>query len=399
MNVLAGMYDFYKSRSGNFWLFESSIWLHLFASSFVAVFIPVFLYNEGFSLSSIFLYYLILHTVNIPFNIIAGNLTGKIGSRNVVIIATIIFLFFFISFSFLQPGNWVIFLLMSFLAAVYDAFYYVSSLNIFMESNKDPENSGKNTGILNIVVSMAYLLGPLAGSAIILLSENENLVLYAATFFLFLSILPLFKIRDENIIHENKIMSLRDFFKSDREKKNHFSLMFYKIGEGIEYIIFPLYLFIIIGTLESVALLAVMIPVFSFFFTYLSGNIKRENRRFYIQLGSLLIALVWVSRIFFDGNHALYIGSILMSLLIIFVRVPIDSNIFRTGNEDMHSLSSSVYKNISGMFAKGLSFGILFLISILSEENIFIYAFLISALSALGVIFVNRYYWKKIESS
>ncbi len=397
MNIINGMQNFYRSRTKNFWLFESSMWLHLFSSSFVSVFIPVLLFKEGFSISMILLYYFVLHLVNVPSNFLAGKLTAKLGSRVVVITATIFYLLFFLSFSLLESGSLLLLFLMATLAAIYDAFYYVASLNIFMESSKDPENSGKNTSILNIVSSMAYLLGPFAGSAILLLSENKNTVLYAVVFFLFLSIFPLFKMKDEGIEHESKLMNPKEFFSSDRERKNHLSLMFYKMGEGIEFILFPLYIFIILGTLESVAILAVLIPIFSFFFTYLSGNIKRSNRRFYIQFGSLLIAALWFSRIYLDSQYALYIGSVVMSLLIIFVRIPIDANIFRTGNESHHSLSSSVYKNTSAMLAKGILFGTLYFVSLYSVENIFYWAFSLSAVTSIAVIFINKYYWKKIE--
>lgn len=398
MHVIAGMYTFFKSRTKNFWLFEASVWLHLFSASFISVFIPVLLYEDGFGISTILLFYFLLHFINIPSNFLAGKITGRIGSRNSVVIATIFYLLFFLSFTTLETETVGTLILMAILAALYDGFYYVASLNMFMESSKNPENSGKNTGILNIIISLAYLLGPFAGSLILLLTKNEDYVLYAAAFFLFLSILPLFKMKSGPKNKEVKIMPIKEFFRSDRERKNHFALMFYKVGEGTEYILFPLYLFLIIGTLESVAVLAVLVPIFSFFFTYLSGNIKRENRRFFIQFGSLLIALLWLSRMYFDGNYALYAGSILMSLLIIFVRIPIDANIYRTGNEELHSLSSSVYKNSLSMFAKGILFGILFVLSFsLDIHSLFATAFFISAICSLVVIFINKYYWKKIN--
>lgn len=397
MHVLAGMYNFYKSRTKNFWLFETSVWLHLFSASLVSVFIPVLLYTDGFDLSTILLFYFILHLVNIPSNFLAGKITGKIGSRNSVIIATLFYLLFFISFTTLEAETLGTLFLMAALAALYDGFYYVASLNIFMDSSNDPENSGKNTSILNIVSSLAYLAGPIVGSIILLSTRNEDYVLYAVAFFLLLSILPLFKMENNDIKKEERIMSLKDFFKSNRERKNHFSLMFYKIGEGVEYILFPLFIFVTIGTLESVALLAVLIPIFSFFFTYLAGNIKRKNRRFFIQFGALLITLLWTSRIFFDADYILYAGSALMSLLIIFVRIPIDANIYQTGNEELHSLSSSVYKNSVSMFAKGVLFGILFLLSLkITVNEVFLAAFGISAICSAIVVLINKYYWKKI---
>jgi len=385
-------HSFTHKRSADFWLFEGSIWLHVFASSLISIFIPILMLNSGFELKDVLLFYIVYHVVNVPANFIAAGLTSRVGPRIPIILGTLFSIAFFVVYS--QIGGWEDILLMAILYAVYDALYYTAALSIFINSTKDPENTGENTGILHLVVRSASLLGPVLGSALVVFSGGNTLVVVSVvvTFFIF-SIIPLFFLKNITSAKSEKLIKPREFFNNKRETKNHLSFGLYKIQEAVEYIIFPIFIFTLFDDLESVAVLAILMPIVSLVFSYVASHIKRSQREKTIMIGALLLALVWMVRLFVDSQILLYATSIATGFFALFVLVPLDANMFLRGGE-RGAINASAYRNAVSMGSKAL----LFIFLYISVET-FNVPFVIAIAALLGLVYVNHSYlsWRKSQ--
>jgi len=389
-NFFDRMHDFTQKRSADFWLFEGSLWLHMFASSLISIFIPILMLSTGFSLKEVLLFYILYHALDIPANFLGRFLTSRFGARVTIILGTLASIVFFVLYS--QVSDWSHLLWMAFFYALYDGLYYTASLFVFMNATRDPENTGKNTGILHLVVRSASLLGPLLGSLLVVASNGNKLIVVSVVITMFiLSLIPLFFIKSINVGADTPSVSCKKFFGNKREIKNHLSYGLFKIHEAVEYIIFPIFIFLTFKELSSVAVLAVLVPIVSLIFSYAASNIKRAQREKIIMIGSALLVMVWITRFMIESQLFLYVTVVATGFFTLFVLVPLDANMFLRGKE-RGALSASMYRNVSSMSAKLLLFIVLYI-----TVGLFAVPFGIAITALLGVIYVNHRYlaWRK----
>lgn len=375
-------------RSGehkNFWLFETSVWFHMLANSMLAIYIPILMLQSGFELSEILLFFFFFHLINTPANILGGYLTSVIGARKTIVIGTLFQIGFFIYYGMIEPGSWSSLLILGALAALYDALYYVASMYLFMRTTIDVNNSGKNTGILYAVVRSAGLIGPLIGTALLLLGNgNSSWVIVAAIASFTISLIPLFFTSLEQNTRAVG-MSIISFFKEPYVLTNHISLGLYKIHETIGAILWPIFIFLYFGSLESVAVLAVLVPIIALVFSFVSGYIKLTYRYHAIALGSLTVALVWLARLGIENGTWYYASVVLVVLAMIPMQVPIDANIYRSGNTS-NPLTASVVKNMFSMGTKAVLFGVFYLVSITYTQSFVVAMVSMVTLSLLSIV-------------
>lgn len=379
-----------ESRSKDFWMFEGSLWFHTLAWSVISIFIPILLLSNGFTISEVLFFYIVYHGVNVPMNAFARWLTKEYGPRLVMLIATFFAMLFFLLYA--SVATWEELIILATLFAIYDSLYYVAAYYIFMGQTKDPENSSENTGILNLVVRSAALVGPIIGSLLVLVSGGNRWVSVSVVIcFFIISVIPLFKLTELTTQKPDEFLPPHKFFRSIREIKNHVSLAFYRIAEAIEAFILPMYIYIALHELESIALLAILVPVISIIFSYSAAHIKRNQREVVIIWGSLLLAAVWLLRFAFDNPFFIYVSLVATGLFSLFVLVPLDTNIFRRGAE-VGPLTASVYRNSVSMGAKFLLFVVLYFV-----VDLFHVSFMIAASALILLALTNAIYliWRR----
>lgn len=127
----------------DFWMYEFSMWLHMFARSLIAIFVPILMLKIGYAISDIILYYLIYSLIDIPLNFLGRSFVERIGARWTIVIATVWTIGFFLALSFLTLNNWPLLLLLAFLLAAYDTFYWVAHRFLFIKSTRKIKDAGE----------------------------------------------------------------------------------------------------------------------------------------------------------------------------------------------------------------------------------------------------------------
>ena len=226
------------------------------------------------------------------------------------------------------------------------------------------------------------MFGPAIGAGILIFFSKGALIIVSIIIFA-LSIIPLLKLRHLKNKPPKPSLSFREFFQHARERKNYLSIAFFSIHSSAEGVLFPLFIFIIFESIQSVALIPIIVSVTALIFSYFARKIKRADREKMIILGGFLITFIWVLRLIVDLPFFYYISIFFVGLFSLLVTIPLDSNLFARG-KSRDPLSTSMYRNTISMFAKLLFYGTLAILI-----SVFKVSFVFALLGLFGLIAVN----------
>ncbi len=368
-----------KLLQSDFALFEISVWLHTVARSFVSVFIPVLLLRAGFDIQGVLLYLLMFFILNVGFNWLARISVWKWGARAAIFLSTFAsIVFFFVLSAVSVDQGWLILLVLAALNAIYDALYFVAHLYLFMNIEAKEGNMKKGTGMLYAVRMLATLLGPAIG-AVLLIYISDNLLVYVSVFFLMLSMIPLYRasrLDDKPALLSR--MTLRMFTKE--EWGIFLTHMLWSVHRIVEMVMWPLYIYITVGTIQSVAIVSTLTIVASIIFSYASGYIPDKYRSRLMLVGVTIVGLVWLLRLGTEASWFYYVSAVLVGFATLFVSIPLDNKIFSLGaaeNDRYDALMISAMRNVASMTAGIILFGVL-----IFAQSLFVTSFIAAVISA-----------------
>jgi MFS family permease len=376
------LFNFYHDHNlqkrihADFWLFEFSVWLHTIARSLVSVFIPIFLFELGYGVPTIIAYYLLFNCFDVPLNFAAGRLVQKIGARKVIILATVVSIAYFALLGRIVGASLIALGLLALLDAIYDSFYWVGHIYLFLNSDHSPRHDNRGTGILYGMRTFGSMLGPILGAGLLLFTSQGFLLLVSILLFIF-SIFPLMDLKHIADHPHVPRIPIREFFKHPEDRKNYLSTFLTSFHAASEVVIWPLFIFTLFGTLSSVAYIAIIVSLSKIACSYVAGTIRRTQRRSFVIVGSLSLAAVWTLRIFYPVPGLIYASVLLTGLLTLLVDVPVTVGIFEHGR-GMRALSTATYRNTASMSGQLTLYLIL-----LFATNIFEIDFAIAAVAML----------------
>lgn len=337
---------------------ELSVWLHTFGDSLVSIFIPILLLQIGFSLDKVILFYLILHLIDIPLNIVARNGVIKVGARAIIFIGIIFRISMFAILFFADFNTWI-FIILAILFASYDTFYWVAHWFVFNECVKTKGSEGKKVGGLDIIRKLASLISPAIG-AMLLLFLDKKYLLGIAIIFLFLSLIPLLKLKLRYVLPEKK-MTFKEFFSYKKNRRDFLYTFLSHFNSSVEGIILPLFVYITFKNIASIGALPIIATIASMVFVFYVGKWSDKfDYNFLILVGSLSIGLFWILRIMFPNISIIYLTSLLIGFFGVLVMIPIDSNLVKNGKETS-MIDISCYRNLFHMLGGFVLFAILYL--------------------------------------
>ncbi len=363
-------------------LFEWSVWLHTFARSLISVFVPIFLLKAGYPVADVLLYFLIVNTFDVPLDFFARWLIRRIGARVVIIIGSLCMLVYFMALSFLTVGDWPLLVTIAFFAAAYDALYWVAHLYFFMESSTHKKNIERDTSGLFIVQQLAEVMAPAIGAVLILIF-GEDILLYVSVGIIIISIIPLFRIKGVHDKPSTPSQPWRAFWGTWEVARDYVSTGLYGIHMSAELELFPIFLFLLIGNVESVAAVAVLAAMATMLFTYFTGRLHRKHRVRTIIAGAIVATILWVGRIFVHEYVFLYASVFIVGLSGVMISIPLVSTLFEKG-EKIDTLSASMWRNVSSMGAKIVLYGALFIVVEIAHVG-----FTTAAVGLLGILIIH----------
>ena len=377
----------------DFWLFETSVWLHVFARSMIAIFIPIFLLQMGWSISHVMFFYFIYNIFDAPLNFFAKWLTYKIGAKKVIALGTLSYIASFAILYNLDVGMWPLLILMALFAALYDTFYWVAHIYFFIRCEKNDRNISKGISLLNIVKKIAGILAPIFGG-LILIFFDKQLLIGLSVLILLLSIIPLFKIKTTKDRPDKKPKKFKQFFKKGDGLKEYIIKGLFSFHQAAEGIIWPIFIYTIFKTIESVAIIPIIVAGTVIIITYFTSKIKKTNRSHIMALGAFLISITWILRLVIDNNIFYYASIFLIGLFVVLVSLPLESNMYEKG-EKKDALDTATYQNFFSMFPRIFFYGTLYLLLEIFQVSFIAAIIGMLMIMAINYIFITKKFDKK----
>ncbi len=253
-----------------------SIAIRGFAVSLVGIFVPIYIYIYfNHSLMAVFAFYLSHYIGQILFLPLAARLLGKIGIKKLMAIGNPFLGLYFLSLVMAQDFGFVFIIVAALLIIIYlSIFWPARHINFSKFISK--KKSGRQISTANIIIATVNVLSPLIGGFLIY-KFGFAAVFIVSTLLLILSTLPLFFSPE---VYEYYTLGWRQTFAKLLEKKNQRTSFSFFI-EGIEYVaglfLFPIFIFIILGHIETIGLVTSFSLLIALAFTYFIGWVSDKK--------------------------------------------------------------------------------------------------------------------------
>lgn len=288
-------FRFFKNEEMNH--FYWSVFIMTFGESLISIFVPIYLYNLGFKIPQILLFYFLVSMYFVIFSYFGAKVTAKIGEKHSILISTPFLVIYYIGLIFVDSYNFLLFILPLLLALRMILFNYGYHLNFINHSEKTKR--GQELALFGIVTLLATISAPYLGS--ILATFNFTILFIISSFLIFLGTVPLFFSKDKCEKIDFSIYSLFQKIKSKENRGNFISFSGYAIESIIGRTIWPIFLIIIIGTINKTGLIISVSMLVSLLAFYFVGRLTDKlNRIRLLKIGTILYFFAWIGRIFAD---------------------------------------------------------------------------------------------------
>lgn len=267
-----------------------------FAKLMIEVFIPLLLYNIGFQLNEILIFYLVQFFTIFLFNIPATYIGQKITFKKLMIISSILFSITYIYINYITK-NIIKLIILSILNGLYLSTYWIGRhiYGISIIKEKETTDNVSKYMIFGIIGSLpasyigAYILekyGYISLSIIILILS-------------FISLFPLFKIEINQKINKIKIKQIIKNF-----PKQNYTFLFFDQLKFFTILLFPLYIYINIKSeLKYIALTNVIIGISSILYILYLAKKMDENKKDYLKLMLLATFIILLIKLNINSSN------------------------------------------------------------------------------------------------
>lgn len=166
----------------------ASMTLKTLALSMISIFVPIYLYDIGFSLVEISLYLFTYFVFRLPFNIVAGVLVAKYGPKHVLSYGYVLSLVYLGLLLTLPEYGWSLWVV-ALVAAISTSFFFVA-YHVDFSKIKQSKEEGAELGHMYVLVRVAGAVGPLFGGLLATVFGTDTAMI-AAILIMLLAIIPL----------------------------------------------------------------------------------------------------------------------------------------------------------------------------------------------------------------
>lgn len=363
-----------------------------FALGLISVFVPIYLYKIDYSIQEILLFFFINSLSFVAFSYPGAKVVSKLGVKHTMLMTAPLLILFFIGLSFIREIPVLFFLLPILRAMKMILFNYSFHLNFIQHADK--KKRGQEFSMAQASATFAGILSPLIGGIIIHYTGFSSLF-YIGSFFLFVAMIPLFFTKDtyEKINFNQKNVFVDIFKKKNRSFLSSFSG--YAVESWIGMIVWPIFLFVLAFSMESIGAITSISTLMTFLIFYFVGKATdAKDKKKLIRIGTFLYFFGWVGRIFVTGmTSALFIDTY-KNLAQKVVDIPWSARFYDiAAKRDYFKLI--VEREIIFNLTRTILFPILILVFLIDLRVAFAITFAIAAFSSLFYITLNN----KIDSS
>lgn len=256
----------------------------------IGLYEPVFLYLLfGKNLSRTFLFFgiiLFFHSLLAP---LGGKMMARFGVKRNFIISLPFLISFYLLLFLAQQLFWLIYLAP--LAAIMYRISFFPAYHTDFALISDGKNRGKQIGLMNIIMLLGSVLGPAVGG-FLLMNYGFSLLFLIVVITLLFSLVPIMRAQEIRPRYKDSSRKAWQMIFQKKWRKKTLSLFFYGIDWGVTLNFWPLFLFILAFSYQSMGLISAAALLVAFIATvYVSQLTDRSDKLKLYRLGCYLASL------------------------------------------------------------------------------------------------------------
>ena len=268
-----------------------SIAMRSFAGSLVGVFIPIYLYVEGFGLTFITVYYLLMHLVRLVSHVLTDSLIRRFGAKHIMAASGVLDVINMIALVMVPFWPWTVWVAMAAFGLGMGQWWSARHLQVAIAS--EGKNGSSDVGRVQSIAIVATVLAPAIGGVI----ATQFGIIYSlllALVVIVLSLYPLFRTEEVmRFMPRRSIESLQFSFRNSVQR----SMFMRGVQENVSIFVWPIFIYIALTSYQVIG------GVFSFSMligaaiAYIAGKYGDMGKNpFILRLGSYAYMLVHLAR-------------------------------------------------------------------------------------------------------
>lgn len=272
----------------------SSVAILDFALSSVLIFEPIYLWQQGFSLADIMLFFVGVYVLYILVLPIGASYARRHGFEHSILLASPFIILYYVCFFIIPSAPAAIYGAVVALA-LYKAFYWPAYHADFAFYSQQEER-GREIGSLIVLDNLVYILGPIVGGLLLTWLGFPALFIFVIIVVL-ASNIPLLSTSEPAGGKPFRMHEALSTLWAKGHRRAHLSY----VGFGEELIVltaWPLFLFLVIGNYASTGLIIAGSTLLSSLTVLIIGHLTdRRESTVVMRAGTILYAMVWLFRI------------------------------------------------------------------------------------------------------
>lgn len=167
----------------------TSMLLRTLGLSLIGIFIPIYLYKNGYQIDEIILFFVVMFAVRLIYSVPVGWLVGKIGPKHVMLLSTLMQIASLLQLLTLVEYGWPLWTIAVTWSAALSMFFIAYHVDFSKVMHID--HGGKELGYMTIIDRAGNILGPLVGGVIATVFGAQYTIA-GAIVILTLAVVPLF---------------------------------------------------------------------------------------------------------------------------------------------------------------------------------------------------------------
>lgn len=266
-----------------------------FALAAVALFEPVYLYQLGYSIAHILMFYMVAYVTYFFLLPLGGKVVAQFGPERSIAISTLFFISYYLGLLLIK-GAPIFFWITPIIFAIQKTLYWPAYHTDFILTSDQGQRGKEFSGLWSLSTVM-NILGPVVGGLMITTAGFTPLFL-AVIAVIAVSNIPLFV---TPINHQPEKFSYRQSFVMPFSRQHIRTTLAY-LGFGEEFVmqfIWPIFVVLVLKSyLEFGGLIALATLVTALATLYIGKMVDEHHQRRALDWGAIGTALVWLTRPF-----------------------------------------------------------------------------------------------------
>ncbi|MFZ6015589.1 MAG: MFS transporter [Patescibacteria group bacterium] len=286
-------------------LFYFTVAASAFGDGIISIFVPIYLFQMGMPVHKIVFFYFLLFFYLSLITHFGAKIVERMGAKHSMLASAPFAVLYYLGFIYLPAHGWLFYILP--LAMAVRATLYNFGYHFLIIPRLERKNEGRQISLMYALVTLAGIIGPVLGGVIATKFHFSVLYFIAAITYV-AATLPLFLTKD---IRFRDGISWKNTFNSIFARKNRgmtISSASYAIESILDSMLWPIYILLILGTVEKTGYFVSLSLAISFFVLFLIGRLTDKIKKpKLLKIGSLLYFFGWIGRLFVKNATGIFI--------------------------------------------------------------------------------------------